>query len=104
MSEDNAADAQYLFGHSEEETRRLLLQGRLFNPYTRRLLEDAGITRGMKVLDVGSGAGDVTLLAAELVGPDGTVVGVDSNPLLLETARQRVQEAGLKTPPSLPKT
>ena len=54
MSEDNAADAQYLFGHSEEETRRLLLQGRLFNPYTRRLLEDAGITRGMKVLDVGS--------------------------------------------------
>jgi hypothetical protein len=30
MSEDNTADAQYLFGHSEEETRRLLLQGRLF--------------------------------------------------------------------------
>ncbi len=96
MSEDNAADAQYLFGHSEEETRRLLLQGRLFNPYTRRLLEDAGITRGMKVLDVGSGAGDVTLLAAELVGPDGTVVGVDSNPPLLEIARQRVQAAGLE--------
>src|SRR3712207_9537188 len=70
----STADTQYLFGHSEEETRRLLLQGRLFNLYTRRLLEDAGITRGMKVLDVGSGAGDVTLLAAELVGPDGTVV------------------------------
>ena len=96
MSDDNTADAQYLFGHSEEETRRLLLQGRLFNPYTRRLLEDAGITRGMKVLDVGSGAGDVALLAAELVGPHGTVVGVDSNPLLLETARKRVQAAGLE--------
>ena len=96
MSEDNTADAQYLFGHSEEETRRLLLQGRLFNPYTRRLLEDAGITSGMKVLDVGSGAGDVALLAAELVGPHGTVVGADSNPLLLETARKRVQAAGLE--------
>ncbi len=96
MSEDNTADAQYLFGHSEEETRRLLLQGRLFNPYTRRLLEDAGITSGMKVLDTGSGAGDVALLAAELVGPHGTVVGVDSNPLILETARKRVQAAGLK--------
>ena len=69
VSEDKGGDAQYLFGHSEEETRRLLLQGRLFNPYTRRLLEDAGITSGMKVLDVGSGAGDVALLAAELVGP-----------------------------------
>jgi len=96
MSEDNTVDAQYLFGHSEEETRRLLLQGRLFNPYTRRLLEDAGITRGMKVLDVGSGAGDVALLAAELVGPHGTVVGADNNPLLLETARKRVQAAGLE--------
>src|SRR4028118_101482 len=96
MSEDNTADVQYLFGHSEEETRRLLLQGRLFNPYTRRLLEDAGITRGMKVLAVGSGAGDVALLAAELVGPHGTVVGADSNPLLLETARKRVRAAGLE--------
>lgn len=96
MSEDNGADVQYLFGHSEEETRRLLLQGRLFNPYTRRLLEDVGITRGMKVLDVGSGAGDVALLAAELVGPGGTVVGADSNPLLLDTARKRAQAAELK--------
>ncbi len=96
MSEDKGGNAQYLFGHSEEETRRLLLQGRLFNPYTRRLLEDAGITSGMKVLDVGSGAGDVALLAAELVGPRGTVVGAHSNPLILETARQRVRAAGLE--------
>ena len=96
MSDDNGADAQYLFGYSEEETRRLLLQGRLFNPYTRRLLEDAGITSGMKVLDVGSGAGDVALLAADLVGPDGIVIGADSNALILDTARKRVQAAGLK--------
>lgn len=96
MSEAVATKAQYLLGHSEEETRRLLQQGRLFNPYTYMLLKDAGITSGMKVLDVGSGAGDVALLAAELVGADGTVVGVDSNPLILETARKRVQAAGLK--------
>jgi SAM-dependent methyltransferase len=50
----------------------------------------------MKVLDVGSGAGDVALLAAELVGPDGTVVGADSNPLILKTARKRVRAAGLE--------
>jgi SAM-dependent methyltransferase len=96
MSEAVATNAQYLLGHSEEETRRLLQQGRLFNPYTYRLLKDAGITSGMKVLDVGSGAGDVTLLAAELVGPDGIVVGVDSNPLILDTARKRVKAAGFK--------
>ena len=36
---------------------------------TARLLRDAGIRPGMHVLDVGSGAGDVSLIAAELVGP-----------------------------------
>src|SRR5215207_11311970 len=82
-------------GRSEAETRRLMAQHQLYSRFTRRLLEDAGITSGMKVLDVGSGAGDVALLAAELVGPHGTGVGVDSNPLILETARKRVQAAGL---------
>jgi SAM-dependent methyltransferase len=50
----------------------------------------------MKILDVGSGAGDVALLAADLVGPDGVVVGADSNAPILDTARKRAQAAGLK--------
>jgi SAM-dependent methyltransferase len=49
----------------------------------------------MKVLDVGCGAGDVSLLAASLVGPGGSVVGVDNNPDILETARQRACAAEL---------
>ena len=48
----------------------------------------------MRVLDIGSGAGDVALVAAELVGPEGEVVGVDMNPEILETARDRVRQAG----------
>ena len=58
-------------------------------------MEAAGITTGMKVLDVGCGAGDVALLAARLVGPTGSVVGVDNNPAVVETARQRACAAGL---------
>jgi methyltransferase family protein len=46
------------------------------------------------VLDLGSGAGDMALLAARLVGPEGSVVGVDSNPAILETARARARDAG----------
>jgi SAM-dependent methyltransferase len=46
------------------------------------------------VLDVGSGAGDVALLVAQLVGPQGEVVGVDMNPEILEVARARVRAAG----------
>jgi SAM-dependent methyltransferase len=49
----------------------------------------------MKVLDVGSGAGDVALLAAELVGPNGTVVGIDTNPAVLDVARERALDAGV---------
>lgn len=84
-----------VFGHSREEIQRLLRQSRLYNPCTRRLLEQAGITTGMKVLDVGSGSGDVTFLAGELVGPRGMVVGVEHDLTLLETARARACAAGL---------
>jgi SAM-dependent methyltransferase len=85
----------YLMGRSEAETRRLMAQHQLYSRFTRRLLEDAGITEGMKVLDVGSGAGDVALLAAELVGPTGSVVGVDQDPGVLDTARARAEASGL---------
>jgi predicted O-methyltransferase YrrM len=58
-------------------------------PFTRRFLLAAGIAPGMRVLDVGCGAGDVSLLAAELVGPTGEVVGVDRDPGVLAAARSR---------------
>jgi ubiquinone/menaquinone biosynthesis C-methylase UbiE len=86
----------YLFGQSAAETERLRLQAKMFAPYTARFLEDAGISRGMKVLDVGTGAGDVALLVAELVGREGTVLGIDFNPELIGIARARVSAAGLE--------
>ncbi len=91
---DQNSDRQYTMGRSDEETQRLIEQSRLIQPLTRRFLKSAGIDAGMRVLDIGSGAGDVSLVAAELVGPDGEVVGVDTNPDILDTARERVREAG----------
>lgn len=88
-------DPRYTMGRDQEETDRLIQQSRLYDDLTHRLFNDAGIRRGMKVLDIGSGAGDISLMLAELVGPDGNVVGVDSNAAILETARARVKEAGL---------
>ena len=67
----------YVLGHSEHELARLSRQGQMFFPFTRQLFDRAGIGPGMHVLDEGSGAGDVSLLVAELVGPEGRVVGVD---------------------------
>jgi len=81
----------YVLGASDSETRRLIDQADLYRSVTRRFFEDAGIGKGMKVLDVGSGAGDVAFIAADIVGPGGTVVGVDVNPSVLATARARAK-------------
>ncbi len=54
----------YALGHSEREIGRLSVQARAFEPFTRRMLEQAGVSAGMRVLDVGSGAGDVAFLCA----------------------------------------
>ena len=82
-------------GHSEAETKRLIQNARLYDEMTRRFLLRSGIAKGMRVLDVGSGAGDVALTLAEFVGPDGSIVGVDVNAKILETARDRANAAGL---------
>lgn len=89
-----AAEPVYLMGRDTAEARRLIQQARIYQPATRWLLQRAGLRPGMTVLDVGSGSGDVALLARELVGPDGAVVGVDQNPEILDLARARTAAAG----------
>ena len=97
MNGTNRTGQTYVMAFSTEEVRRLQTMAELLVPTTTQLLEKAGIRAGMKVLDVGSGAGDVALLAADLVGPTGTVVGVESNSAILDIARVRTQAAGINT-------
>jgi protein-L-isoaspartate O-methyltransferase len=85
----------YAMGRSEAETERLIRQSGLYAPFTWRLFEQVGLGPGMRVLDVGTGAGDVALMAAEMVGTTGSVVGVDHNPKVLQTARARAIRAGV---------
>jgi ubiquinone/menaquinone biosynthesis C-methylase UbiE len=91
MSQAALADPAYVLGRSEAEARRLMLQAQIYDRVTRRFLADAGITAGMTVLDVGSGAGDVAFAAADLVSPTGFVVGVDIDPAVLEIASARAR-------------
>lgn len=62
---------------------------------TERLLVDAGIGVGMRVIDVGCGRGDVSFLAARLVGEQGQVLGVDRDASPLVVARERARELNL---------
>jgi ubiquinone/menaquinone biosynthesis C-methylase UbiE len=79
----------YPLGYSEAEAKRLMEQGAMLEDLTRDLLSRAGLAPGMRVLDVGCGVGDVSLLAARIVGKKGSVLGVDRSAASLEIARGR---------------
>ena len=83
------SQGEYALGHSSRELDRLTFQGTVFAPFTRQLCVQAGIMSGMRVLDVGSGSGDVSFLAAELVGESGHVLGVDRSAAAVQRARAR---------------
>lgn len=85
----------HVMGHSRRELERLSAQARLFDPLTRRLLTDAGLRPGMRVLDAGAGHGDLSLLAARLVSPGGQVVAVDRSEAAVQSLQQRAEALGL---------
>jgi SAM-dependent methyltransferase len=60
----------------------------LFDGWARRLVEFAGVAPGRSVLDVACGTGVVARTAADLVGPSGSVVGLDLNGAMLQVARR----------------
>jgi SAM-dependent methyltransferase len=92
----------YVLGHADRELQRLGTQARLIDPITRRFLLAAGLTPRMRVLDVGSGAGDVTFLAAAIVGAGGSVIGVDRSADAIATASAAAAARGLTNVRFLP--
>jgi protein-L-isoaspartate O-methyltransferase len=87
--------SHYALGHAEDELDRLINTARFLGDLTEHVLHLAGLARGMRVLDVGCGPGDLTFLAARLVGPEGMVIGVDISPEAIGVARKRAEAAGL---------
>jgi 2-polyprenyl-3-methyl-5-hydroxy-6-metoxy-1,4-benzoquinol methylase len=84
----------YVMGHTDRERRRLALQAAVLNPLTSNFLVRAGLSSGMRVLELGCGIGEVSLIAARLVGPHGHVHGIDIDDAALEIARGRMRSAG----------
>ena len=84
----------YALGYADVEHDRLIRQARRFAPLTESFLRDAGLREGLRVLDLGSGIGDVALLVAQIVGTRGAVLGVERDLRSIERARRRVDEAG----------
>lgn len=85
----------YLLGNADEEHERLIRQAARLAPMTEAFFREAGIAAGQRVLDVGSGVGDVAMLLAPLVGAGGTVLGVERDAKSIARAVSRVSSARL---------
>jgi SAM-dependent methyltransferase len=85
----------YVLGAAEAEIARLDAQASIIARPTSVLLRESGLGPGMRVLDLGTGLGHVAFALAEIVGPEGSVVGIDQAVPLLEVAEQRRRDAGL---------
>lgn len=84
----------YPLGYSVEEARRLAERGALLEPFTEDVFRRAGLGPGMRVLDIGCGVGDVSILAARMVGRQGAVLGIDRASSSVETAARRAAALG----------
>jgi predicted O-methyltransferase YrrM len=90
-----APGVPYVLGDTGAEHARLIRQSAIFAPFTECLFGDAGIGPGQRVLDSGSGVGDVAMLVARMVGPTGEVVCVERDVITMAVAKYRLAEAGL---------
>lgn len=88
------ATSKYILGSAPRELQRLILQDKILRPITERLLREAGLEQGMRVLDLGCGTGGVSLLAAQMVGLSGSVVGIDQSSQVITFARERARDSG----------
>jgi len=88
------SNSTYVLGSSPRELSRLSLQAQIIGPVTERLLRQLGLKEGMRVLDLGCGAGDVSMLAAEMVGPTGSVFGIDQSAEAIAKAEARARDRG----------
>lgn len=93
MKQDKEVISQWIESAPYWEKHREIIRG-MFAPITQALIEDAGITTRQFVLDVATGPGEPALTIADLVGPEGKVLGVDAVPEMVEAARREANRRG----------
>src|SRR5215813_10419003 len=86
----------YALGYTDFEQDRLIRQAAHIAPVTERLFREAGIGPGHRVLDLGSGVGDVSMLVARIVGSSGEVVGIEVDASSIARAKTRIAHARLR--------
>ncbi len=88
MLATKSAHGDYLLANSGSETQtRFASLSELFDPGTIRHLNNSGVSRGWRCLEVGGGGGSVASWLADRVGHTGYVLATDIDPRFLETLK-----------------
>ncbi len=87
--------SEYILNVGKEGKDRLELMSQFLNPYSRQFLLGTGIQSGMRVLEIGCGAGAMTTWLAQQVGQSGHITALDSSAEQLQVTRERMQRSGL---------
>jgi SAM-dependent methyltransferase len=91
----SASVGEYALATGRAAVRRLHVLHSIYAPAGRRLLLQAGLARGMNVADFGCGVGATTRMLAEIVGPSGSVTGIDADAGQTQHARELCENSGL---------
>ena len=94
-TEQTATNQSYVFDQSRLDHERLVRQARRLDAFALQACVRAGLQPGARAIDVGCGPLGALPVLRELVGPDGSVVGLDANPAALVHAREKLDESGL---------
>jgi ubiquinone/menaquinone biosynthesis C-methylase UbiE len=86
--------SHYVIHGGAAGSKRMETVARAYWPTTLPLLQRALIREGLRCLDLGCGAGEVTFEIGRLVGPSGSIVGMDMDSVKLEIARKRAAQQG----------
>src|SRR3712207_3862857 len=98
MDRPKASESGTAWGSADTASgwqRGAAARGRALGPVNDLMLDLAGVAVGSRVLDLGAGTGDPTLLAARRVGPGGTVLATDISASMLDLAREAAGADGL---------
>ena len=83
----------YVIGVGKDDEERLSLLNELFGKTSKDLLLKAGLTQGMRVLEVGCGTGNMTRWIAKQVGDNGHVTAVDISPEQIHIAKDNCSQS-----------
>jgi 2-polyprenyl-3-methyl-5-hydroxy-6-metoxy-1,4-benzoquinol methylase len=97
MLSNALAPDPYVLATGAAAVRRLHVLHNIYWPAGRRVLLQAGLKAGMRVADFGCGVGVVTRTLAEMIGPFGSVIGIDVNTEQLDQANALCVREGLSS-------